>query len=99
MNAYLIKRPVVTERSLSLASKLNVYTFEVIMGAHKGQIKEAVEKTFGVKVLEVNTVVRHRIKKKTGRKRINRISPKTKKAYVKLAEGQTIDLFDLGGEN
>ena len=98
MNAYLIKKPVVTERSLSLANKQNVYTFEVIMGAHKGQIKEAVEQVFGVKVLKVNTVVRHRIKKKTGRKRISTVSPKTKKAYVKLVEGQHIALFDLGGD-
>ena len=97
MNAYLIKKPVVTERSLSLANKQNVYTFEVVMNAHKGQIKEAVEKTFDVKVLSVNTVVRHRIKKKTGRKRINTVSPKTKKAYVKLAAGDKIALFDIGG--
>ena len=98
MNAYLIKKPVVTERSLSLANKQNVYTFEVMMNAHKGQIKEAIEQIFDVKVLEVNTVVRHRIKKKTGHKRINKVSPKTKKAYVKLAKGQTIALFDIGGQ-
>jgi len=98
MNAYLIKKPVITERSLSLANKQNVYTFEVLMNAHKGQIKEAVEKLFDVKVLEVNTVVRHRIKKKTGRKRISTVSPKTKKAYVKLAADQKIALFDVGGE-
>ena len=97
MNAYLIKKPVITERSLSLANKQNVYTFEVLMNAHKGQIKQAVEDVFAVKVLEVNTVVRHRVKKKTGRKRISTVSPKTKKAYVKLAEGHTIALFDTGG--
>jgi len=42
--------------------------------------------------------VRHRIKKKTGRKRISIVQPKTKKAYVALAEGNHIDLFDVGGE-
>lgn len=98
MNAYLIKKPVVTERSLDLAKRQHVYTFEVEMSAHKGQIKEAVEAVFGVKVLSVNTVVRHRIKKKTGRKRISIVQPKTKKAYVALAEGNHIDLFDVGGE-
>jgi ribosomal protein L23 len=49
------------------------------MNAHKGQIKQAIEDVFAVKVLEVNTVVRHRVKKKTGRKRISTVSPKTKK--------------------
>lgn len=98
MNAFLIKKPVVTERSLSLAKTGRVYTFEVEMSAHKGQIAEAVEQIFSVKVLSVNTVVRHRIKKKTGRKRLNTIQPKTKKAYVTLAEGNHIDLFDLGGQ-
>jgi large subunit ribosomal protein L23 len=99
MNAYLIKKPVITERSLSLAEKQNVYTFEVQMDAKKGQIKAVVEELFSVKVMSVNTVVRHRIKKKTGRKRMSTISPKSKKAYVKLAEGNTIDLFDVGGNN
>lgn len=98
MNIYLIKKPVVTERSLSLANKQNVYTFEVLMNAHKGQIKQAIEQTFDVKVLAVNTVVRHRIKKKTGQKRLSTVSPKTKKAYVKLAKGQSIALFDIGGD-
>lgn len=99
MNAYLIKKPVVTERSLALAKNEHVYTFEVEMGAHKGQIKEAVANLFGVKVLSVNTVVRHRLKKKTGRKRLSTIKPKTKKAYVTLAADQHIDLFDVGGDN
>lgn len=99
MNAYLIKKPVITERSLSLAEKQNVYTFEVQMGATKGQIKALVEELFSVKVMSVNTVVRHRVKKKTGRKRMSTISPKTKKAYVKLVEGNSIDLFDVGGNN
>lgn len=96
MNAYLIKKPVITERSLKLAQAENVYTFEVEMSSHKGQIKEAVEQVFGVKVVEVNTVVRHRLKKRTGRKRLNVVRPKTKKAYVKLAKDAHIDLFDVG---
>ena len=99
MNAYLIKTPVITERSMSLAKKENVYTFEVEMDAHKGQIKEAVEQVFGVKVQEVNTVVRHRMKKRTGRKRLSVVRPKTKKAYVKLAKDSHIDLVDVGGND
>lgn len=98
MNAYLIKKPVVTERSLSLAKNEHVYTFEVEMSSHKGQIAEAISEVFGVKVLSVNTVVRHRIKKKTGRKRLNVVQPKSKKAYVTLAKEDHIDLFDLGGQ-
>ena len=95
MNAYIITKPVITEKSLMLASTLNTYTFEVMRGAHKEQIKNAVEELFGVKVESVNTIFGHRSSKKTGRKRLSSSVAKTKKALVKLKKGDTISLFDV----
>ena len=97
MNPYVIKKPIITEKSLSLASSQNIYTFEVKKLANKKQIAEAIEELFNVKVLNVNTVVRSKYIKSTGKKRIKTSFPKTKKALVKLQDGDKIELFDAGG--
>ncbi|PUA33210.1 MAG: 50S ribosomal protein L23 [Zestosphaera tikiterensis] len=66
----VIKRALATEKALTLIEKQNTLTFIVDLKSSKGEIKEAVEKAFGVKVEEVRTL----------------ITPKgEKKAYVKLA--------------
>ncbi len=67
--AQVIVRPHLTEKSLMLAEKNNVLTLIVAREANKKQIKEAVEKLFGVKVARVDTLITP-----TG----------DKKAYVKL---------------
>ncbi len=95
MNAYIIKKPIITEKTLRLANTQNVYTFEVAKTTNKNQIKEAVEKIFEVKVLAVNTVMRSKKNKKTGRRRLQVSMPKTKKAMVTVKKGQTIKLFDI----
>lgn len=97
MKTYIIKKPVVTEKSLHLANSQNIYTFEVAPRANKNQIVEAVESLFGVKVLRINTIHGYKSVKKTGKKRMPSIVNPKKKALVKLKEGQTIDLFDIGG--
>lgn len=91
----IIKRPVVTEKSLSLANSQNAYTFEVSLTASKNQIKEALAALYEVKVLSVRTIVSQRELKRTGRKRLPSLMPKTKKAVATLAEGDTISLFDI----
>ena len=63
------------------------------------QIKQAIEEIFQVEVLSVNTVIRPSKRKRVGKKRKMKLYSARKKALVKLKEGQTIDLFDLGGEN
>jgi len=98
MNPYIIKAPVITEKSLYLANKNNVYTFLVFRTANKAEIKAAVEEIYKVSVESINTVTQARFFKRTGKKRINKWMPRAKKALVKLKEGDTIDLFDLGGE-
>ena len=85
----VIEEVVVTEKSAANAEK-GIYTFKVAKSANKIQIKDAVEKTFGVKVASVNT-----LNTKAKSKRVGRYTGKTKtykKAIVTLAEGQSIDL-------
>jgi large subunit ribosomal protein L23 len=84
----LIRNPIITEKS-TMVSVHNQVMFRVAIDATKPQIKEAVEGLFGVKVLAVNTLVQKgKTKKFKGRpgKRSD-----VKKAFVKLAEGQSID--------
>ena len=90
LQAYdVILSPVITEKS-SAASESNHVVFRVRLDATKPQIKDAVEKLFGVKVLAVNTLTR---KGKTKRFRgIEGRQTDVKKAVVKLAEGERIDV-------
>jgi len=82
--------PVVSEKSYGLLDA-NKYTFLVRPDANKIEIKLAVEKVFGVKVLGVNTMNRagKRQRTKYGFGRRNA----TKRAIVSLAAGDRIDLF------
>ena len=87
----VLKKPILTEKSLRLMDEENKYTFDVDVRCNKVEIKEAVEKLFNVKVEKVNVM---NIRPKT--KRVGRYEGKTnrrKKAIVKLAEGNKIDLF------
>ena len=85
----VILSPVITEKSTE-ASESNQVVFKVRLDATKSQIKAAVEKLFGVKVVAVNTLTR---KGKTKRFRgIKGRQKDVKKAVVKLAEGDKIDV-------
>ncbi len=87
----VILRPVVSEKSHGLIDA-NTYTFIVNPDAHKTQIREAVEQIWGVKVKAVNTINR-RGKVKTSRQTKGR-RPDSKRAIVKLAEGDKIEIFE-----
>ena len=87
----IIIRPVVTEKSSALM-ELNKYTFEVRRDVNKIQIRKAVEETFKVKVLSVNTI---NVKSKP--KRMGASVGRTrswKKAIVSLPQGQRIEFFE-----
>jgi large subunit ribosomal protein L23 len=90
----ILHRPIVTEKTMNAAQRRNTYCFEVDLQANKIEIRKAVEKMFQVKVLDVRTLTR---KGKTRMRRMptGRIprSPDRKRAFVRLAEGQVIDLF------
>ncbi len=85
----IIRSPVVTEKATILGERHQM-AFRVAAEATKPEIKAAIEGLFGVSVTAVNTLV---VKGKTQRfrGRPGRRSD-VKKAYVTLAEGQTIDL-------
>jgi large subunit ribosomal protein L23 len=82
--------PVISEKSYGLLDN-NKYTFEVHPLANKTQIKIAVEKVFGVKVLDVNTLNRAGKRKRTRFGYGTRKS--VKRAIVTVREGDRIDVF------
>lgn len=86
----IIKAPIVTEKSSRLAQEEGKYAFKVDHRASKTEIKNAVEKIFKVKVDSVSTINIKPKKRRVGR--YAGLSNRAKKAIVKLAEGQTIDL-------
>ena len=86
----VLLRPVVSEKSYSLLDE-NKYTFIVAPDANKTEIKIAVEKVFGVKVLSVNT---HNRQGKRMRAKVGFGKRKdTKRAIVHVAAGDRIDIF------
>ncbi len=87
----IIKRPLITEKSLLLNDSNNTYVFEVAKKANKINIKQAIEEIFKVKVDSVNTVNVSAKKKRVGR--YQGYTSAYKKAYVKLKEGSTIEIF------
>ena len=85
----VIRAPRVSEKTVR-AQEHNQYAFEVATDATKADIKAAVEKIFDVQVKSVN-VVNVKGKSKAYRYRNGRRSD-TRKAYVTLADGQSIDV-------
>jgi len=87
----VILAPVVSEKSYSLLDQ-NAYTFMVHPEANKTEIRQAVEAIWDVKVIGVNTVNR-KGKSKRFRYTMGK-RPDTKRAVVKLAEGDKIEIFE-----
>ena len=88
--ADVIRKPLITEKATK-ALELNQYTFEVDHRAAKPDIKAAVEKMFDVRVVGVSTMNPPRRTRRVGRFSGKRAQ--VKKAVVRLAEGNTIQLF------
>ena len=90
----VILAPVVSEKSYSLIDN-NAYTFLVHPDANKTEIRQAVESIWEVKVVSVNTLNRKgkskRFRFTTGKR------ADTKRAVVKLAEGDKIEIFEQQG--
>ena len=88
---HILVAPVISEESYGLLEE-NKYTFLVAPGSNKTQIKIAVEKVFGVKVVSVNTINRQGKRKRTksgfGKRK------DTKRAIVTLsADSKAIEIF------
>ncbi|MBS3735729.1 MAG: 50S ribosomal protein L23 [Candidatus Bipolaricaulota bacterium] len=89
----IVVEPVVTENSWRLQEESNKYVFRVHPDANKVMIRNAVEELFDVEVIDVNTM---NLQGKPKREQLNQEKGKTsgwKKAYVRLAEGERIDIF------
>jgi large subunit ribosomal protein L23 len=98
MNNYrhLIVAPVISEKSMEQSELMGVYTFRVRREANKIEIRRAVEAIFNVRVQSVNTL---NVKGKYRRQNIKHRMGKTadwKKAIVKLAPGDRIDVMQSG---
>ena len=85
----IIKAPVVTEKA-AYQGQENAYQFYVDPKANKTEIKLAIEKIFNVKVVDLRTINVHPKKRRVGR--YTGLTNRKKKAIVKLAPGQTIEL-------
>jgi large subunit ribosomal protein L23 len=84
----IIRSPLITEKATQL-SEQGQFVFRVAIKATKPEIKAAIEGLFGVSVVAVNTLVQKgktkRFKGRPGQR------SDVKKAFVKLAPGQSID--------
>ncbi len=88
----ILQGPHITEKSTDIKKATNQISFRVHKDANKIEIKQAVEKFFKVKVLDVRTIKIKGKKKRLGRYEGKR--PDWKKAIVKLMPGQTIEFFE-----
>ena len=88
-------QPIATEAATKLTEKLNRYTFRVSPDANKFQIKDMIEKLYGVKVVSVNTcIVRGKNKSRYTKSGLLRGKTSSwKKAFVTVGEGETIDIY------
>jgi len=88
----ILRRPLITEKSAYQMNLENTYLFEVGLESNKLQIKDAVERYFGVEVTDVRTLIVRGKSKRFGRHTGKRSN--WKKAYVKLAEGHSLNFFE-----
>ena len=88
----VLVKPVITEKATMMRESQRQVAFIVHPKANKIEIKQAVEAAFDVKVLDVN-VVNKKPEKRMRNRRLSHFAG-YRKAYVTLAEGQKIDLFE-----
>ena len=91
----ILIKPIITEKMTSLAEKFNRYGFVVDRSANKVQIRQAVEKMYGVKVESVNTqqyVGKVKTRNTTRGIAVGRVN-RSKRAFVTLKTGEAIDFY------
>lgn len=88
-------KPILSEKANAQQEKLRRYAFRVARKANKLEIKKAVENFYGVSVVEVNTAVAPGKSKSRFTKAgvISGQKPAYKKAFVTVAEGESIDMY------
>lgn len=86
-------QPVISEKSYDLANSANKYTFLVVRGANKIEVKKAIQTKYKVKVLSVNSIVKPgKMKRDVRTYKSRRVSDKMK-IIVTLKKGDKIDEF------
>lgn len=93
----VLLKPIITEQSMKDV-KQGKYTFAVKTSARKPQIKDAIEKTFSVKVISLATRIIKGKTIRTGKRRQEMKLSSVKKATVRVAKDQTISIFQTAGE-
>ena len=91
----IVLKPIVTEKMTAISENLNRYGFYVKNDANKIEIKDAIEKLYGVNVDKVWTI-RYAGKSKSRYTKTGMVTgknPAYKKAVVTVAEGETIDIY------
>jgi large subunit ribosomal protein L23 len=88
----IVVSPILTEKSSLLKEDNNTVAFKVAKNANKIQIKEAVEKLFKVKVLDVRSAIVRGKRKRVGRN--IGMTSNYKKAYVTLSKDSKISFFE-----
>jgi large subunit ribosomal protein L23 len=96
-NLHVLLGPVITEKSMSEASK-GRFTFHVAKTSTKYEIKKVIEERFKVNVTKITTVLIKGRSARSGTRRIERIKNPFKKAVVTLKAGEKIGIFDVGGQ-
>jgi len=91
----VLKKPIITEKTMRLANELNQYTFAVATNSTKIMVEQAVSKKFDVKVENVRILNILGKRVTFGKKRLTGKKSNYKKAIVTLREGQTIEVFSL----
>jgi large subunit ribosomal protein L23 len=89
----VLLRPIISEKSYAMMEQ-GAYVFVVDPEASKVEIREAVEAAFGVRVADVNTMNRKGKRKRNRRKATFGKRPDTKRAIVRLAGDDRIELFE-----
>ena len=96
MSKTMTLKPRMSEKAYATSVALNTYVFNVPLSANKLTVSQAVEAQFGVIVENVQMIVVKGKVKKSYQKRnrpVEGVRAKSKKAYVRLAEGNSINLF------
>ena len=90
----IIKKPIITEQSMQQARK-GIYTFQVATEANKQQIRQGIERLYGVHVENIMTNTVHGKIRRAGKKRAAIKRPDWKKARVQLRSGEKISVFEV----
>lgn len=87
----IIHSPMITEKGMNNERDYNQYLFRVNKTANKIQVRQAIEQIYGVNVVGVQILVTKPKMKRNKHQRMSCIKQSWKKAYVRIADGQSIE--------